>query len=163
MATAAATRNARMNPLMRLSRIDRDSEGFAEACEDTVYRLRVRPANHGDEIVHGIDPDEIAAGAAGAEALRRRARIGLRPRVQHPHEAVVRVERRRRDRLRDTALRHQLAIATAPLPKHEEAEPRVVAGVHEHAAAPMPAARHRLHPLAVDLDVGIAVAVPRPG
>src|SRR5579883_2326874 len=115
MATAAATRNARMNPLMRLSRIDRDSEGFAEACEDTVYRLRVRPANHGDEIVHGIDPDEIAAGAAGAEALRRRARIGLRPRVQHPHEAVVRVERRRRDRLRDPALRHQLAIAPAPL------------------------------------------------
>src|SRR3954453_489241 len=32
----------------------------------------------------------------------------------------------------------------------------------EHPAAPMRAARHRLHPPSVDLDMGVAVAVPLP-
>src|SRR5262249_26690232 len=56
----------------------------------------------------------------------------------------------------------QLPIAPASSAQHEESDPRMIPRLHEEAAAPVAATRHRLHALAVDFDIGIAVAVPLP-
>src|SRR5436305_618596 len=56
---------------------------------------------------------------------------------------------------------HALPLPNAAT-QQQQSDARLVAGMDEDPAAPMRAAGHRLHPPAVDLDIGIAVAVPFP-
>ena len=110
----------------------------------------------------GIDPDGVRPVPERREARRRPARPLLLLRVQPPQVAVVRPVLARRDGFLQPFCGHDLPVAPLALVQDQQAEARQVLGVHPQPAAPARAAAHRGNLLAVDLDVGIAVAVPAP-
>src|SRR6267154_549577 len=130
--------------------------------DEPVARRRVDPAQHRNDIVFGIDPGQVAAGAAGEIAAGGSARIQATISVQPPEIAVLRVER--------TGLAHALDPGRGedpPVSQHAAAQQHqpdtgLVAGMDEDPAAPMRTAGYRLHPLARDLDIGVTVAMPFP-
>src|SRR6201999_3075820 len=82
--------------------------------------------------------------------------------VEPPQVPVIGVERARLEHTSDPGLREDAAAAPNATARQHQSDPRLVASADEYAAAPMPAARDRLHLPAVDFDIGIAIAVPFP-
>src|SRR5260221_3774211 len=130
--------------------------------ENPVHCRGVDPAQHGDELVVGVDPGQVAAGAAGAIAGRRRALAALPGGVEPPEIAVLRIELAWHRRAVDPGLADQPFAGQQSPALHQEADARLVARVDEDAAAPMAAARDRFDRPAVDLDRRVAVAAPAP-
>src|ERR1700730_15816121 len=58
---------------------------------EPIHRRGVGPAQHRDDVVFGIDPGQIAAGAAGVIAARRGARVETILGVEPPEIAVIAV------------------------------------------------------------------------
>src|SRR5437764_1393301 len=138
------------------------SDGGRWQLHEAVHCGRVGPARYRDDIVLRIDPGQITAGAARIVAPPRGARIKRAPGVEPPEVAVVGVERAGLQHPRDPSFREDTAAAPNAAAQQQQPDPRLVAGADEHPAAPMPTAGDRLHSPAVDLDIGIAVAVPLP-
>src|SRR5262245_15780371 len=128
-----------------------------------VVRAAPVPAPHHDEIVFGIDPDDVGSGAQRSKASARRVRPRLAFGVEPPEVAVVRAGLPARGSVSDPGLRNDLAIAPLPLAQHQIAEARVIASTHPQTPAPTGAATDGYHLLAIDLDIGIVVAVVDPG
>src|SRR5262245_15838099 len=128
-----------------------------------VVRVAPVPTPHHDEIVFGIDPDGVGSTAqrskAGAWRVRPRLDFGVEP----PEVAVIRTGLPARRSLSDPRLRNNLTIAPLPLAQHHIAEACVIAGTHPQTPAPTGTATDGYHVLAIDLDVGIVVAVVDPG
>ena len=122
----------------------------------------IDPAEHDHEVVVGIDETDVRAGAEHREGRLGDARPLFLPGVQPPHVPVLRIDIARRRRQLDPTLGEELTVAPLALAQEEIADPRQIAGRDPHASAPVPAAADRLDRLAVDGDVGIAVAVPLP-
>src|SRR6059058_2175438 len=110
----------------------------------------------------GIDPGQVAAGAAREIAAggcaRQPAAIGVEP----PQISILRIERTGHAHALDPLLREDATPAPLAAAQHQEADARLIAGMDRDAAAPMRAAWHRLHPPAVHLDIRVAVALPLP-
>src|SRR5262249_32127578 len=117
-----------------------------------------RPAQHNDEVVIRVHPDDIAARATRSESNFSVAR----PLFQPPQETVIILDRAGRGSQLDPLFRDELFAVPFPAAQIQIAESRHVARVDEEAAAPMPAAADRNDFLAGDLDFGVAITVPLP-
>src|SRR5262245_63830865 len=95
------------------------------------------------------------------ECARRRARQERAVLVDvEIHEAVVRLDRRGRERTLDPWLGDELALFPSATVQREITEARHVPGVDEHAAAPVPPAGHRLHGQSVEHYPGVLISEP---
>src|SRR5437764_13821258 len=110
----------------------------------------------------GIDPGQVAAGAAREIAAGGRARQPAPIGVEPPQIPVLRIERTGHAHALDPFLREDAMATPLAAAQHQQADARLIAGMEQDPAAPMRAPRYRLHPSAVDLDKRVAVAVPLP-
>ena len=154
----AAVRHARDGRVVEAHLAERPQQALDEARR----LLAVDPAQHRDEVVVGIDPDDVAAPAQReVAALRRRRELPLVG-VEPPHQPVERRHRAGLHQLVGPARGQELLAVPRAALRHQQAHQREVARRDHDAAAPMAAARHRDHRLAVDGDRRVAIAVPLP-
>src|SRR5207249_1490309 len=95
------------------------ARGVEHARDEAVDVRLVDPAHDDDEVVLGIDPDDVAAGAARSEGRLGSARELAAPRVEPRQEPVLRIQGARPAHLGDPFRRKQRA-AVPPSPLREE-------------------------------------------
>src|SRR5215472_733552 len=117
-----------------------------------------RPAQHNDEVVIRVHPDDIAARASRRERDSRVARPPLQP----PQVTVIILDRAGRGSQLDPLFRDELFAVPFPAAQIQISESRHVTRVDEQAAAPMPATADRNNLLTSDFDFGIAITIPLP-
>src|SRR5262245_59740941 len=130
--------------------------------QEIAYGTLGNPAQHRDEVVLEVDPDDVAAGAHGIDARVRRTAIALTAPVQPPQIAVALVRAGRCRRRLEPGFGEDRTFTPASAASHQQPQARLIARADEHAAAPVPSARHRLHAPATYLDPRAAIPVPLP-
>ena len=145
-------------------RVSLGAEGAQHLADELIECALTNPADDDHQIVLPVDIDDVAAIALERHrACRRVRKCRLRARVEEPvHVTVAVVGRSGRTRHVDPFLRDDLAIVPFAVAQEQIAEAGHVARRDEHAAAPVPAASHRLQPPSVDVDPRVLVAIPAP-